>query len=659
MLPDMTQVLPGLDAWRQRLRLPVLRFVLPILWIVLSGYELVRADTVPICAMPGCRPELGTFKPIVQGVLVGAAAAVVPALVIAPRITIWISIVIAALMAQPSLDLVSATSAWAVLTGLLLVIAALEVGARARQRVISSGWRFRRPMVVLPAGEPIAPDRDTRWLGLSAMTVAIALSALVAGSYVSASREIAAFEARSVRTTGRVIAADPDVGHVIEVDGRVVNIGSPIIARQLGTTVAVLVDPLDPDRVVLADELEDPSWIPVMIGPVLVVGAALGVHWLRRGHRLRQLLTASQAAVTLRVGDTGERLLLTTLDDQFFRHPLLVVHSFQRLDREHGAPIHDWVGTRYEPSPGDLAAWVSADDDDLWDVHDVSMVQVLGRIADSEPLVLLLHGTRYLTSMTVDPLGHGPRLREVTRMTSAVGQSPVADYVGGKLPRRALHRTWLLERGLPAPDAPSRAYDRHAAWLDDLVRRLNRPYRWFDRASTGLVVEVGVGLAALGAVLLLLLHARLPERVDVLLYVAALLVPASGLMIMLGGGARSILRRHRYGLLHGRLLWQRVIPSIRIELFEATDHAYRLHLAEPEATIVVHREGLRIPHDQRRRRLPGTLARAADDVLVEEWIREARQQRPNALARLGRPTPQVYPVLLLWLATVLFALITR
>lgn len=76
-------------------------------------------------------------------------------------------------------------------------------------------------------------------------------------------------------------------------------------------------------------DLADPSWLAGLIGATTLLGTLLTLVLARRGRDRFRLLREPQPAIRLRLGEAGNMIVVTTLDDADFEAPLGLLRDRQ------------------------------------------------------------------------------------------------------------------------------------------------------------------------------------------------------------------------------------------------------------------------------------------------------------------------------------------
>ncbi|HSU36534.1 MAG TPA: hypothetical protein VLJ88_12825 [Propionibacteriaceae bacterium] len=349
--------------WRHRVPLTALRALLVFGVVALLAIEMVLAS--PPCSIaPGCRQPLGSPTTAVSAGLQFAVVLGVVVLPIWPRIGIWLAALLAVAVGIPLLDASSLPALW-LLNGVgFAAVGLFDRLARHRQRLISSGWAEWRETepIIDPAG-PGGRTPPGRWLAAVPAVLTLAVSGVLAVLYAEQVRAVRAVEATS--------------------------------------------GPLPPE------DLADPSWLAGLIGGTLLLGTLLTLVLARRGRDRFRLLREPQPAIRLRLGEAGNMVVVTTLDDFGFQAPLGLLRDLQPaipgdlpeprrvlVDQPEGAFDQPPVRNKRRVHRGPLT-WV----DDLWmGGEPMSRVQrggtevvVGGLVSDARPLAVM-HEGRWLIS---------------------------------------------------------------------------------------------------------------------------------------------------------------------------------------------------------------------------------------------------------------------
>ena len=259
--------LPEERRWRQRVPLTALRGALIFGLVSLIVIELAVAD--PPCTFnPDCRLPLGSWQAAVAAGLQFGVLAGIVLLPIWPRIGIWLAAVIALGMSVPILEASAIPAAW-LLNGLgFAVIGIVDAAFRRRQAQIAAEW------ATSPETRPIL---DSGRRPLRSIVPAVIIGVLTV-------------------------------------------VGCGVLAYLYADRVS---------EIRAAASSEDPSWLAGVTGSIAVIGTVIAWVSLRRGRARYRLLRTPQPRTRLRLGEVGDVILVTTLEDREFRAPLGLLRDLQ------------------------------------------------------------------------------------------------------------------------------------------------------------------------------------------------------------------------------------------------------------------------------------------------------------------------------------------
>ena len=349
--------------WRQRVPLTGLRALLVFGLVALLAIEMVLAD--PPCSIaPGCRLPLGSWTAAVSAGLQFAVMIGVFVLPVWPRIGIWVAALLAVTVGIPLLDASSLPAFWLLIGVGFAAVGLFDRLARHRQRLISAGWaQWRETEPIIDPDGPGARTPPGRRLALVPAALTIVVSTALAMLYARQVQAVRTLEATS--------------------------------------------GPLP------AEDLADPSWLAGLIGATVLLGAVLTLALARRGRDRFRLLREPQPCIRLRLGEAGNMILVTTLDDPDFEAPLGLLRDLQPaipgdLPEPKRVLVDQPEGAFDQPPPRNkrrvhrgLLAWV----DDVWiGGEPMARVQrggtevvVGGLPSDARPLTVMNEG-RWLIS---------------------------------------------------------------------------------------------------------------------------------------------------------------------------------------------------------------------------------------------------------------------
>ncbi len=259
--------LPEERRWRQRVPLTAVRAALIFGLLSLIVIEVAVAD--PPCTFdPGCRLPLGSWQAAAAAGLQFGVLAGIVLLPIWPRIGVWLGAVIALGMSVPIVEASAIPAAW-LLNGVgFAAIGVVEVAFRRRQGHIAAEW------ATSPETRPIL---DAGRRPLRGIVPAVIIGVLTVA-------------------------------------------GCGVLGYLYVTRVA---------EIRAAGSPADPSWLAGVTGSLAVIGTVITWVILRRGRARYRLLRTPQPRTRLRLGEVGDVILVTTLEDREFRAPLGLLRDLQ------------------------------------------------------------------------------------------------------------------------------------------------------------------------------------------------------------------------------------------------------------------------------------------------------------------------------------------
>ncbi|MGA4506836.1 hypothetical protein ACQB6R_00695 [Propionibacteriaceae bacterium G1746] len=406
---------------------PPLRLIQSVVSVLMVVLFLIEAVADPLVAPDQfLREPLNSLPYLVSGLQVT---------VIGLAVTVWVA-------PRTSLALLAPAGALLPLAGTSIGPAWPLVGLAALATLGWLLWPLRRPdpAPVGPTGVPadlwsMSATRSGVLKRVAGVTMALAAVVVLVGALVVHARDVAdtrAFEHRALRLTATAVEPAADDTWVYDIGGRrLTRPGLVIIPMAPGQRYAVLVDPLDPDRVAFAVEPEDPSWLIGLaaLAPTLLawgVGALMtrprqDALVLRGGPTRRAMLQSGRKAYLEPVGDPdGPALSFTSLQATYVppdwergRHygPLRwdeqVLRDLMREDEPGDPQAED------DHQPGDmvpvdaheLAAWADGARDELASrlslkapagplLHRDVEATIVGRVVQGAPVVVRLDDGR-------------------------------------------------------------------------------------------------------------------------------------------------------------------------------------------------------------------------------------------------------------------------
>lgn len=571
-----------LGGWSIRLPSWVTRTLLAT--VIASPIAVEIASTGGPCSPQApCRYMPGSAHYYVAGIFEATAISTVALVLLLP----WFGAALAVLaqfvlLTQARFDL-HHPRLWVAALVVVVIAVLADVALGWRQEVISHSWSGAAPADVrgerrrgVPRGRGAISSWDTR-AAAGALLVVLTLAAVTSWTLQTrAVRNQLAFESRASHTVGRIDEVNEDDGtitftydgqrrHTLDVNDT--NEYSP------GVDVNLLVDPNKQGDVQLVNEPFDPTgWLYLAV--LLTAAATCGSWWLWGvGVRRADVAAAIGPVVQVRVAATRRGLALTTVEDARFARPVAMVGRLIQVDVQ-GSPWQRDAEYLDPDRDADLVAWAEQafDDDDGNEERprDRSttifppvrsqgvLVDVIGLRSDGKPVVITdPAGRRWLT-------GHGVRRPSRRSMQTFAGVRPLG-WTAARDHQASFSvippGTGPLD-GWPRSGSPRSTSDRWAAWAGTIGALL---------------------LAVIGYVVARLLFAgSIAELLHAGQAAVFLVAPTQ---LWLAGIGQPAVEAHPAGLVDRGLLFERVVPAIRVTTVLVGPDSVTVRLRDPADAI--------------------------------------------------------------------------